>query len=233
MIWAAFIMGLLGSLHCVGMCGPLMLALPESGTGRSRFVSSQVLYHSGRITTYVLLGIAAAAFASTFRTAGFQQAVSIVSGVILLILSLHLLLPAHIKIKSPFNGTLITRLKTQMSLYLKKNGLLNRYILGALNGLLPCGLVYIALASANIHRSFTESTLFMAWFGLGTIPSLFLVSMSKRLSLFKSMTFLYRLYPYAVVLMSVLLILRGMNLGIPYLSPEIDANNCTVNCCRH
>jgi sulfite exporter TauE/SafE len=233
MIWAALIMGLLGSLHCVGMCGPLMLALPEQTARPSGFISSQLIYHSGRITTYMILGVIAATFASTFRIAGLQQWASIISGVILLLLSIHLILPANIRMNIPLNGHYITQLKTNISIYLKKTGLLNRYLLGSLNGLLPCGLVYIALASANIHRTFSESILFMAWFGLGTLPALFIVSLTKRLSLFKSISVLYRWYPYAIVFMSLLLILRGMNLGIPYISPEIDAVTCKVNCCHH
>ncbi len=230
-LWTALLMGLLGSLHCLGMCGPLMLAIPNPNNKFS-FISSQLIYHSGKTLTYVILGAITASFASTLRFAGMQQWVSIMSGVLLLVLSLHLIIPAHFKIHGLINSRLIAELKNKMALYLKRTGKLNRFVLGSLNGLLPCGLVYIALASANLHHSFIESISFMALFGLGTFPALFLVSLTKRLNLLKSLSFAYKCYPYAVVIMAVLLIMRGMNLGIPYISPEINVEQNTMNCCH-
>ncbi len=233
MIWTALIMGLLGSLHCAGMCGPLILALPNHQSKLSDFIFSQLTYHTGRIFTYMLLGAITAGFAATLRFAGLQQWVSIVSGVTLLFLSLRLMMPSVFQQVKPLKSNLIMLLKQRMVLYFKKAGIFNRFVLGSLNGLLPCGLVYIALASANINSSFQESLLFMGLFGLGTIPALLLIGMTKRLNLFNSLKLAYKYYPYAVALLSILLILRGLNLGIPYISPAVDFTCGNMKCCHN
>jgi hypothetical protein len=224
-------MGLLGSLHCVGICGPLIIAIPNP-INKFSFITSQLIYHSGKSFTYVLLGAITATFASSLRLAGLQQWISIISGVLLLMLSLHLIIPSYFRINFLKNSSFIIDLKNKMTIYLKKTGMLNRFVLGALNGMLPCGLVYIALASANLHHTFTESISYMALFGLGTFPALFLVSLTKHLNLFKTLTYVYKYYPYAIVFMALILIVRGMNLGIPYISPEINIEENTLNCCH-
>ena len=81
MSWAAFILGLAGSLHCAGMCGPLALALPHPGRGMAGFVGGRLLYQLGRLATYMALGAASGALGHSLSMAGVQRWVSLVAGV--------------------------------------------------------------------------------------------------------------------------------------------------------
>ena len=234
MIWAGFLFGLVGSFHCVGMCGPIAMALPFVGSTGWRYYAGRLLYNSGRIVTYATLGALAGAFGETLQLAGLQQTVSVVSGVLILLL---LVVPAMRKGKSanmPGTDRLMTWVRKKLGYYFQKNSLRSLFMVGLLNGLLPCGFVYIALAGAISAPGVSGAMLYMALFGIGTFPLMFLVSLSGKLISLKMRSVFNRAVPYIGMTLALLFIMRGLSLGIPYLSPKIThtaAHTTEITCC--
>jgi sulfite exporter TauE/SafE len=234
MLWAGFLFGILGSFHCVGMCGPIAMALPIGRGAGWQFIAGRLLYNGGRILTYSLLGGLAGLFGKSLQLAGFQQMISIVSGLLILAL---VVLP-H------FGGNRFTSLigfdkilqKVQglMAKQFQKNSTASMGIIGMLNGILPCGFVYIALAGAVSVPTVAGSMLYMALFGLGTFPLMFILSLSGKLLKPNLRQLFKKAVPYAATFMALLFILRGLNLGIPYVSPQVikTAEKTEMACCH-
>jgi uncharacterized protein len=222
----AFLLGLVGSLHCAGMCGPLALALPRAGNTASAYVLGRVAYNAGRIITYCLLGIIFGLMGYILLLAGLQRWVSIALGVALL---LGLFASRRLALAQPVTAA-VNRLKSSMSLLLRRRSLAGLAALGLLNGLLPCGLVYVACAGAAATGSTWASAAYMAAFGLGTVPMMLAISLSGRLVPAALRLKLVKAIPVSVVLLAALLILRGMSLGIPYVSPDLSGSS--PSCCH-
>jgi uncharacterized protein len=231
LIIGAFLMGCVGSFHCVGMCGPLALALPIKDDGVGSKMFGALLYNSGRIVTYSVFGLLFGLIGRTVSIFGYQQWLSIVLGVGIL---LFLVLPKKITAvrgRSNWLMGFFEKLRQFLGgLFFKKNpGSL--FAIGLLNGLLPCGLVYMAAAAAVATGDIVDSMIFMAFFGLGTLPMMWsivyfgnYVSVGIRQKIRKA-------YPYMLSLMACLLILRGMGLGIPHLSPKWESEKRMVQSC--
>jgi hypothetical protein len=219
--WPGLLIGLLGSLHCVGMCGPLALALPSASRGRREYVAGRILYNVGRVVTYVLLGALFGLVGRTFALAGWQQALSIVAGLVMLAaaLSAHLIAPTfHLHTYRVVMTRLVAK-RTNTALF----------GIGLLNGWLPCGLVYVALAGAAATGSVARGGMFMAAFGFGTLPAMVAVSLMGRAISAPVRLKFQRAVPIVLSVVAVLLILRGLNLGIPFVSPVLADQ---VNCCH-
>lgn len=225
--WTAFILGLVGSLHCGGMCGPLALAMPAVEGSAPRHLAGRLLYNAGRIITYCLMGVAFGAIGKSLLLAGIQRGVSIALGVALLS---GLFLSRHLALWQPVTG-LVLRLKSRMAALLRRRSPAAALTLGMLNGLLPCGLVYVAGAGATATGGIASSVFYMAAFGSGTVPLMLAIGMSGKLIPFSLRLRLARAIPVSVFLLAMLLILRGMSLGIPYLSPNLSAP-LADSCCR-
>ncbi len=225
-LWTAFLLGLVGSLHCAGMCGPLAMAVPVLGQSRGAIIASRLIYNFGRIITYVLLGIVFGLIGQTFALAGFQRWVSLVAGAIILI---GLFATGRFATSLPMTR-MVGRLKRAFGLLLQKRSVGSLFSLGLLNGLLPCGLVYVAAAAAMATGSLLGGAGYMAAFGIGTVPMMFgfgLIGMKlQQLLRFR----LQKLVPVSLVIVGGLLLLRGMALGIPYVSP---ADPATGPACAH
>jgi len=234
-LWTAFIIGLAGSLHCIGMCGPIAIALPLRDESKSRLLLGRVLYNTGRILTYALLGIIFGFIGSGFFIGGYQQGLSIVLGILML---LTLFLPS--KYASYITGArlhekLTGKLKSVWRKLMQKNSVGSMFLIGLLNGFLPCGLVYIALAGSVSTGTALGGAFYMAVFGIGTFPVMLAMSLVGQIFGFKIKSKLSRLLPIGVVLLATLFILRGLSLGIPYISPKIEKQTngqTTVDCCH-
>lgn len=211
----AIALGLLGSLHCAAMCGPLMLALPASGRGPAAFLGGRLIYQAGRVATYCLLGAAAGLAGRTLLLAGAQRWLSISLGAVIL---LGFLLSRKVSLAAPVVA-LVARLKRAMAIQLQRRTFRSLALLGALNGLLPCGLVYVALAGAAARGSLSAAVTYMACFGLGTLPTMLAIGLSGRMFPLTWRVKLRGVIPAGVCVVAGLLILRGLGLGIPYLSP--------------
>lgn len=216
----AFTIGLVGSLHCLGMCGPIAIAIPLHKTNWLMKVTGGLLYNSGRIITYGILGGIFGLLGRGIQLAGLQQWASIGLG-ILMILSVLFPVVFREKIKldrifTGYAGRLIGRFRTLFS----KRTLGNLLFIGLLNGLLPCGLVYMAIAGAINTNDVVAGIAFMMVFGIGTTPALLLLSLAGNVvtSTFRKKA--ARVIPVFIVILGILFILRGMNLGIPYVSPK-------------
>ena len=216
--YLAFFMGLLGSLHCVAMCGPLLLALP-AGKGHGRIVFNRIIYQIGRILTYTGLGLVIGFISIGAEYKGWQQGLSIFTGVVLVSMGLFTFFGHHSSGIVKAQQKLFAPLFKRMGYWLYKPG--GNFIVGMLNGFLPCGMVYMALATALNTGNTVGGGRFMLLFGLGTLPLMLITGIAgnyvKRIIPFKLSTWL----PTLFLIMGLWFILRGSNLDIPYLSPLI------------
>lgn len=212
-ITSAAILGLLGSLHCVGMCGPIVLWLPKP----YRYF---VWYGIGKTLTYGLIGWLLGWIGFSVKWAGFQQYFSLILGIFIM----FVFLGYHFKMPFAWKEVVQNRLKIQMNK-------VNPFWIGFWSGFLPCGFVYTALTAALIVGSPTSSSFFMMIFGIFTLPALWLLHQfsHKLKSVFAKYT--NKIQSFALLFMATLLIIRGLNLGIPYLSPKQMENGKMGACC--
>ncbi|MES2849673.1 MAG: sulfite exporter TauE/SafE family protein [Bacteroidota bacterium] len=229
--FTAFAMGIIGSFHCIGMCGPLALALPLKDDSLFSKFTGALLYNSGRIVTYSFFGLAAGSIGQSFSFFGFQQGLSITAGALIaLLVILPKLFPLVFKNKN-FVGSFFEKLRQTFSrLFLKKNQSA-LFAIGVLNGLLPCGLVYLAIAGATATGNIIDAVIFMAAFGAGTLPVMWSIAFWGNFINVSLRQRIRKMYPYMMMLMACLLILRGMGLGIPYISPAENSTANKINCC--
>lgn len=230
---AAISLGFLGSFHCVGMCGPIALAIPvKNDSFWSRLIGSTT-YNLGRVVTYSFMGLLFGLLGQTFAIAGYQNILSITLGVLILI---FLFLPGIIPhTKQPkFVASFLSKIKTAIRNQFGIHTNSSLFLIGLLNGLLPCGLVYMGIAGSIATGDILKGSLFMAAFGIGTLPAMILVSLSQNLISITIRANIRKTVPVFVATMAVLLVLRGMNLGIPYISPSVKIENgtCKHNCCQ-
>ncbi len=203
------LVGLLGSFHCLGMCGPLILAIPHRTENKSRIIIEDLFYNIGRISIYVLLGIFLGLIGLGLGFGYYQQYLSIGMGVLILILYF---LPG--KIKNRFSNFGLSRwisgnFRKYFNFLLQSKNLFSLITLGMLNGLLPCGLVYVALAGAFAYGDTYKTILFMLGFGVGTVPIMFALFIAKDLITLKIRKKITKLIPAGVIIIALMLILRG------------------------
>lgn len=232
-ILLALTIGLTSSLHCVGMCGPIALSLGLDAKNKVKFSLRNLTYQFGRITTYTILGATLGIIGQSFSFAGFQNILSIVIGVLMIILvSLPKFYESGATSLRPINR-LMGRVKRGLGKYLIRKDTSSLYIVGLLNGLLPCGAVYASLTAAIAMGSIYKSALFMFFFGLGTLPLMFAtVLFGNFLSLTQRQRIL-RFLPIVTIILGVLFILRGLELDIPYISPSsssLEINSAIEHC---
>jgi hypothetical protein len=232
LIIAAISLGLLGSFHCIGMCGPIALALPVHHYSPLKKYLGILLYNIGRITTYTFLGVLFGLLGQSFFIGGFQQIVSISIGVLLLV-SVILTYTKWINLpRFGFIYSFINNVKQQLGSLFNKKGLHFLFFIGLLNGLLPCGLVYLGIAGATASGHYLKGAEFMFYFGIGTIPVMYAVAFLGQFITVKYRNHIRQSMPYIVSIMAVLLIVRGLNLGIPYLSPQFEKQSHKISCCE-
>ena len=223
-ILAAFFVGLVGSLHCIGMCGPIAIALPVPDSSNLSFFTGRILYNLGRVVTYAFLGAVLGLVGSKIALAGFQQVVSIVIGVVIII---AVLLPQKYKnffAQHPVIQKLAHPLKSNIGVLFSKGTFSAMFLIGILNGFLPCGLVYVALAGAIASGDAISGAAVMILFGLGTVPAMFVASVFGKFINIGIRTKIRKAVPVLTIILGLIFILRGMNLGIPMLSPKVSAH---------
>lgn len=214
LLLTAILLGLAGSLHCVGMCGPLLLALPLDALAKRKVFLQMLVYHSGRILTYGLLGIAFGLLGKGLAVAGFQKLLAIGAGVFMLGMAfmawrferLITALPGFNRFTQGVKSGIGNRMR------LHPNG--STFSIGLLNGLLPCGMVYAALAGAIASTGWLEGGLFMLFFGLGTLPLLLLVSLLGRSFSLSIRQKIKIAQPILLGLVGLLLLQRGLHLDL-------------------
>jgi sulfite exporter TauE/SafE len=229
---APLLLGLLGSLHCVGMCGPIALALPVNHFEPIKKHLAILLYNFGRTISYVLLGGIVGNIGELLVMSGFQRWLSIVAGAAILV-GLIIKYTAFVRIK-PFGPfvSFINYIKSKLSHSLRQKSTVFFAITGFLNGLLPCGLVYMALTAATAQGNLNEAIWFMFIFGMSTWPIMASMPYLINVASTKFRSGINQAMPYVLGLMAILILVRGLNLGIPYLSPKFIAETKEVNCCH-
>ncbi len=208
---SALLLGLAGSLHCIGMCAPLTLALPMPFGERWRVFAPLLTYHGGRLLTYAGLGLLFGLLGKGIVLAGFQQVISVVFGALMLLAAVLTFRWEATVSAFPFAQNFSQKLKTQLGRALRGRGL---FAAGMLNGLLPCGMVYVALAGAIASTSGWQSAVYMATFGLGTLPALLAVGLAGRIFGGEMRRHFRWVQPVLVAVAGLLLIQRGLRLDL-------------------
>lgn len=219
MLYSAFFFGLISSLHCIGMCGPIAMMLPVDRNNQAKKVTQIVTYHLGRLSAYATIGLVFGLLGKGFFLAGIQQKLSIFIGVAMILV---ILIPEKRLAQYNFSKPifkLISKMKATLGSQFKNRSYKSLFTIGLLNGFLPCGMVYVALFGAIAMQSPDYGVMYMLLFGLGTVP---LMSSVVYLNSFLTVPIrnkIQKAIPYVAVVIGVLFILRGLGLGIPYVSP--------------
>ena len=220
MILTALLFGLLGSFHCIGMCGPIAFLMPVDHKNPSKKFFQILSYHSGRLLTYATLGFILGTLGKRLQLFGLQQQVSIAVGILMILV---IVIPSRLfrtyNLGKPIYK-LVGRLKSALGQQLKSKRPETFFTLGVLNGLLPCGLVYMAVFGAIASGSSLQGGLYMLFFGMGTIPLMTTAIYLGNFLKGKARQRIQKVIPIVIVLMGCLFILRGLGLGIPYVSPS-------------
>lgn len=232
MLLSAIILGLMGSLHCVGMCGPIAFMLPVDRTSNYKKFSQIFIYHLGRLLAYGIIGLVFGLLGKGLYIFGIQQKLSIIMGIVMIVL---VLLPyktfGRYNFSKPVYG-LISKVKNRLGKELQKKTPDAFLTIGFLNGFLPCGLVYMALFGAIAMGNPWEGSLYMVLFGMGTIPLMTTVVFFSGILKGSAKKRIQQLIPVFVVVIGALFILRGLGLGIPYVSPKpiVEVVSGTMEC---
>jgi sulfite exporter TauE/SafE len=217
---SALVLGLMGSFHCAGMCGPIAIALPLHGNTVPQKIFGGTLYNVGRTITYGIMGAIFGLLGQGIQLLGVQQKISVIMGAAMII---SVLFPALFKNQYRMDKSMLSfvgKLKKRIAEMFSIRSFQSLFFIGMLNGLLPCGLVYMAIAGAIGTGNTAEGTLYMILFGLGTIPMLLTISLAGNFMSLALRKKINKLIPVMVVVVGLLFILRGLSLGIPFLSPE-------------
>lgn len=219
----AFFIGFFGSVHCVGMCSPLIFSVPTFKTQRFFMFTDKLVYQLGRVFTYTLLGFIFGLIGQQIWVSSLQNSLSVLTGIFILIAGLMRVFQYSPKISLPLFASV-----NALLLYAYQHRA-NHLIIGILNGFLPCGLVYMALAGALNVGGGVASATYMFWFGLGTTPLVLLAAVGVGFLQPYYKLLNARVLPVFMIVLGVWFVLRGLQLNIPYLSPA-PLNSSQINC---
>lgn len=220
-LYFAFTLGLLANFHCIGMCGPISLALPLNRKSKLTAASGVMTYTVGRSIGYALLGIIIGVIGFSASLLGVLQWLSIISGILIILFAWR-----NYYAFTPRFGAFNQFISQKLGLLFKQNREKKSYttlgLIGLLNAYLPCGMVYVALLSALNAGSVANAALFMFIFGLGTAPGFLVLALLKNKVTFSRFLNNKIMVASLVSLVGLLILLRGLNLGIPMISPKME-----------
>ncbi len=235
MLWEIFIsgigLGLISSFHCMGMCGPLVFALPLQHFPASKRLLGATIYHLGRVLTYTALGVFFGFVGKRFFVAGFQQVFSVILGVLILLMLISFVLNKKF-LHFTFIDKSTAKIQGFIIRHMQRKSFASLFLVGAANGLLPCGMVYFAIAGSMATGNVEGGSFFMLAFGLGTLPFMVLLTQFGYVLNITARNTMKKMVPFFIAGMGILLILRGLNLGIPYVSPHFDNTAETAVSCH-
>lgn len=223
LILSAIALGFASGFHCIGMCGPIALSMGLTKKQATNFYLQNLTYQFGRIFTYSLLGAILGIIGEGFEMAGFQQYLTIVAGILLIIMALFSFGGKDFASKIPFLSKFLYSVKLNLGKLLQKADYRSRFSTGVLNGFLPCGMVYMALTASLASGGVWQGASYMALFGLGTLPFMFAVVLAGNLMNQAFRVKVLKAVPVIMIILGGLFILRGLELGIPYISPRAEA----------
>lgn len=219
-------LGLFGSLHCVGMCGPILSVLPYHRISRST-IHKVILYHTGRWFGYLLILVLFQSLAQSLAFVGLQEFISVFSGILLIVIGFGALLRTQVLSLNRFISLLGKYLQKQ-----SQGRVYHVVMMGFLNGLLPCGYVYVAAAAAVSVGTFYKSMGFMLLFGIGTLPALLGLGVLRQVATRYFKISAAKWLPWVSLSLGVLLVVRGLELDIPYMSPIIEKSDEGIHSCH-
>lgn len=223
LIISAIGLGFASGFHCIGMCGPIALSMGLTKKQATNYYLQNLTYQFGRIFTYAFLGAVLGIIGEGFEMAGFQQYLTIAVGVLLIIMALFSFGGKDFASKIPFISKFLFKVKSNLGKLLQKSDYRSRFTTGILNGFLPCGMVYMALTASLASGGIWQGASYMALFGLGTLPFMFAIVLVGNLVNQAFRTKILKAIPVLMILLGGLFILRGLELGIPYISPRAEA----------
>ncbi len=232
---SGFIIGLASSLHCIGMCGPLALAIPLDYRNTKKQISGSIQYNTGRIASYSFLGLIVGLAGVSLKLLITFQIISIASGILMLLFATNKF-TQKLSILRKINNFLFSVISNLFGKIRKSQSSFKPTLFGIVNGLLPCGMVYISIMNALTAENLLFSILSMTAFGVGTFFTMFFIPILYNISSLKNK--FQKLTPIVLLIVGLVLILRGMNLGIPFISPEIQIEKVnkhslpSINCCK-
>ena len=220
MLYTAFIFGLISSFHCIGMCGPIAMMLPVDRDNPVKKTTQILVYHIGRLTAYATIGLIFGLVGRGLYLAGFQQKMSIFIGIAMIAI---VLIPE--KFFSKYNLSkpvfkFVSKIKTSLGSQFKNKSYKSLFIIGILNGFLPCGMVYVALFGAIAMQNEIFGVIYMILFGFGTVPVMSSIVYFNSFLTITMRNKIQKIIPFVAVIIGILFIFRGLGLGIPYISPS-------------
>ena len=223
LIISALGLGFASGFHCIGMCGPIALSMGFSKKQAANYYFHNLTYQFGRILTYAFLGGILGIIGEGFELSGFQNYLTITAGILLIVMALFSFGGTDFASRIPFLSKFLLSVKMNLGKFLQKADYKSRFATGILNGFLPCGMVYMALTASLAAGGIWESSLFMLLFGLGTLPFMFAIVLVGNLITTNFRSKVLKVIPVLMIILGGLFILRGLELGIPYLSPGENA----------
>lgn len=217
---AGLVLGITSNFHCLGMCGPIAMAIPVNRKSTWTTLSGILQYNAGRILTYALLGAVVGSIGITVETLGFLQWVSIIAGIFMIIFAWRKWFSRIFSGHFPTFG-IQGFVSKSLGNVLAMQTPFKLTLLGMINGLLPCGMVYIGLMNALLAGNPLSSAYAMIAFGVGTIPAMFVVGFAANRISGSVRQKINKVVPFLLTFIGVLIVLRGMNLDIPYISPKV------------
>ena len=234
--WSALILGIVANLHCFAMCGPIAMSVPINRKSEFTILTSSFFYQTGRILMYSILGFAVGFIGFGIHLVGILQGLSIIAGIGIILYAWRYQLLGEGADKL-FKTTLPYNLNSRMMGKIAKNkSPFKPLLLGMLNGILPCGMVYTALITSLLTGNAVSGSISMLFFGLGTYPTMIVLMYLTQKTATRFRSKINRYLPIILTLVGMLIVLRGMNLNIPYLSPQAtfseEKNNIEVKSCH-
>ena len=223
LILAALTLGFTTGFHCLGMCGPIALSLGLNKKQQVNYHLQNTTYQLGRIFTYSVLGAILGLVGEAFNLAGFQSYLTIFAGVVLIFMAIVSFGGTDFATKVPFLNKYLMGVKVKLGKLLSQSDYSSRFLTGVLNGFLPCGMVYMALTASLAAGSVLKSASFMALFGVGTFPFMYLAVLFGNMLNTATRNKILKVVPAMMIVLGGLFILRGMEIGIPYVSPKKES----------
>ena len=223
LIISAIGLGFASGFHCIGMCGPIAISMGLTKNQKANFYLQNLTYQFGRIFTYSLLGAALGIIGQSFEFAGFQSYLSILVGVLLVTMAVFSFGGKDFASRIPMISKALLKVKITLGKILQKPDYKSRFTTGILNGLLPCGMVYMALTASLAAGGIWQSYFFMFLFGIGTFPFMFAVVFIGNFLTSTLRVKILNIIPVLMIGLGALFILRGLELGIPYVSPKAES----------
>lgn len=223
LLFSALALGFASGFHCIGMCGPIALSLGLTRKQATNYYLQNLTYQFGRIFTYTFLGAVLGMVGQGFHMAGFQRFLTIGVGIMLIFMSIFSFGGKDFASKIPFLSKFLFTVKKNLGTILQNADYRSRFTAGILNGFLPCGMVYMALTASLASGGIWQGAVYMSVFGLGTLPFMFAVVLAGTIITQSVRQKVLRAIPVFMMILGALFILRGLELGIPYLSPTAES----------